>query len=267
MQLEPGLYPNISHADYHALEYVSNSYLGRLDKVPANVKVKQEESAAFRFGRAFHINVLEPKLFDSQITVEPEDIDKRTKAGKIEYAAWLETASGKTVISADENQTIQAMTMAVYNHPFAKTIILEGRSEMSVIWRDEKSGLMCRCRPDRIPDGDHGVIVDVKTAASADIHSFTSSCIKYGYGRQAGMYIEGLNAVCNSKVDAFVFIVVEKEEPYRVEVYTLEDMFIDWGRKEFHRLLEIEMECREKKFYPHYKHAEIRTIYLPNWAA
>ena len=137
---------------------------------------------------------------------------------------------------------------------------------MSVFWTDEKTGLPCKCRPDRIPAGDHGVILDLKSVRSADIHAFTSACMTYGYAREAGMYIEGFNAVSNAKVDAFVFICVEKEPPYRTEVYTLEDLFIEYGRKEFHRLINIEAECRKNDLWPHWKNQEIRNLYVPNYA-
>jgi hypothetical protein len=90
--------------------------------------------------------------------------------------------------------------------------------------------------------------------------------MSYGYAREAGMYIEGLNSVSNAKVDAFVFICQEKDPPYRVEVFTMEDMFIDYGKHEFHRLINIERDCRKKQFYPNWKFEEIKTLYLPNYA-
>jgi len=264
MPHEPGLYKQISHDDYHALEYVSNSYLGRLNKCPASSQVASEDTAAMQFGRAFHLCVLEPKLFEPQIAVFPDGIDRRTKDGKAAYADFLESSKGKTVISATDQQTIFNMALSIYNHPFAKTVILEGRSEMTVIWQDKQTGLMCKARPDRIPDGDHGVLLDLKSCTDASPDAFTRSVRKYGYDRQAGMYIEGYNAVCNGKVDAFIFIAVEKSEPYRVECYTLEDTWREFGRSEFHRLLEKELKCRENG-YPHYEDAGLQTLYQPNY--
>ena len=265
--MEPGIYPNISHKVYHEMaDIVSNSYLGRLNHCPASAKVPMEETAALTFGRAFHSFVLDgQESFDREFGVAPE-CDRRTKEGKAAYALFCEENGDKTVISQNDMNIIGEMYGALALHPIAAKLLPEGRSEMSVFWIDEKTALSCKCRPDRIPEGDHGVILDIKTVRSADIHAFTSACMTYGYAREAGLYIEGFNAVSSAKVDAFVFICQEKDPPYRVEVYTLEDMFIEYGRKEFHRLIGIEAECRNKGFWPHWKNEDIKTLYLPNYA-
>lgn len=265
--MEPGIYQNISHADYHAMtDIVSNSYLGRLDKCPAAAKVPMEETPALTFGRAFHSYVLDGQAsFERDFAIAP-DIDKRTKEGKAEWQLFCEVNAGRTIISMNDMTAIEEMFGAIAIHPFAGPLLQVGRSEMSVFWTDEDTGLPCKCRPDRIPDGEHGVILDLKSVRSADLHAFTSACMNFGYGREAGMYIEGMNAVSSSKVDAFIFICVEKDAPYRTEVYTLEDLFIDYGKKEFHRLIQIEAKCRKDGYYPNYKNDEIKTIYLPNWA-
>ena len=115
------------------------------------------------------------------------------------------------------------------------------------------------------------MIVDVKTTNDASPKAFLNTVIKYGYHRQAAIYIDGYNEVTNGKVDAFFFLVVEKTPPYRVECYTLEDMFINYGREEFHRLLRLEKECRENDFWPHWT-GDVRTgeslieLNLPQWA-
>jgi hypothetical protein len=262
-----GIYPNLSHEEYHAMvDVVSNSYLGRLDHCPAAARIPMPETPALAFGRAFHAYVLDgEESFNSTFAVAPV-ADRRTKEGKAIYEAFSKESVGKTVISPEDHETIQDMFSALATHPIAAKLLMEGRSEMSVFWTDETTKLPCKCRPDRIPDGDHGVILDLKTVRSASIHAFTSACMSYGYAREAGMYIEGLNAVTNAKVDAFVFICIEKEPPYRTEIYTLEDLFLEYGKQEFRRLITIEAECRKHDFWPHWKNEEIKTLYLPNYA-
>lgn len=265
--MEPGIYHNISHDEYHKMtDIISNSYLGRLDKCPAAAKVPQKETSAMIFGRAFHSFLLDgEESFQRGFAVLP-GMDRRTKEGKAAYASFCGESADKTIIDQENHEKIKAMYGAVAVHPMAGPLLLKGRSEMSIFWTDEETKLPCKCRPDRIPDGGHGVILDLKSVVSADIGAFTRQCITFGYGREAGIYIEGFNAVCSAKVDAFVFICVEKEEPYRTEVYTMEDLFIDYGKREFHRLLAIEAECRKTGIYPNWKNEGIRTLYLPNWA-
>jgi len=270
--MEQGVYPNITHTEYHEMkDVVSNSYLGRLDKCPAAAKVPMADTPALTFGRAFHSYILDglEGFTRSFIMVDPmptKPTKKSTEKTITSYTEWQKTLNGMTAISIEDYNTLGEMYGAIATHPTAAKLLMEGRSEMSVFWTDEKTGLDCKCRPDRIPDGDHGVILDLKSVRNADIYAFTRAVMEYGYAREAGMYLEGFNAVSNAKVDAFVFICVEKEPPFRAEVYTLEDLFIEHGKNEFRRLIEIEAECRKAGYWPNYKHSEIRQLYLPNWA-
>lgn len=264
-----GIFPDISHKEYHADgSAVSNSYLSRLAKCPANAKLKQDETPSLLFGRAVHAYILEgPEAFNSQFAVYPKSIDRRTKDGKQEYSAFLVDNKGKDIISEDDYGTITSMADSVIRHPFAVKLLCQGRSEQSVYWIDKETGIYCKCRPDRIPDGDHGVIVDLKTTADARPKQFLSSVMSYGYDRQAGMYLEGLNAVSSMKVDAFVFIAVEKTAPYMVACYTLSDQFLEYGKIKFHNMLHLEQMCRENDEWPSYQDAELQELEMPNWAA
>lgn len=82
--MKPGIYSDISNADYHGGEGVSNSMLNLLrDKSPMHLKALREASndnreptAAQRTGTAFHMLVLEPHLFEEQYVlplVLPDD--------------------------------------------------------------------------------------------------------------------------------------------------------------------------------------------------
>jgi exodeoxyribonuclease VIII len=258
-----GLYPNISHEEYHKIEAVSNSYLSRLSRCPAAAKVPQTETPAMLFGGAFHSLLLEGEVaFNERFVVAPQ-IDKRTKDGKAQWAALQEL--GKVVVSAEDYDLMTEMANAVIKHPFAIKCLAEGRSETSVFWNDPETGLYCKCRPDRIPDGDHGVIVDVKTTVSADKKAFAYTVNRLGYDRQAAFYIDGFNAVCSGSVDAFIFIAVEKEPPYKVACFTLSDGDISVGRMKYRDLIEREKGCREAGEWPHYDDEGLVELWMPNF--
>lgn len=93
--------------------------------------------------------------------------------------------------------------------------------------------------------------------------------VQYGYYRQAAWYIDGLNAAAGLSgdeiIDSMLFIVVEKEPPYRVECYLLSDDFVEFGRKECRRLLELEKQCRAKNEWPNYTSSVITEIAAPSW--
>lgn len=264
--IETGVYDGISSADYHGmLDYVSNSYLSKLNKCPAAAKIPQEDIPAFVFGRACHAYVLEGEaVFFKEFCVAPE-LNKRTNEGKALFAEFQAQNSGKDVITSDDYNKIIEISAAVSNHSFAKAVLADGKSEQSVFWTDAATGIKCKCRPDRIPSNGAGVLVDLKTTSDAGEYGFTRSVSSYGYARQAAFYLDGVNAATGSSFDAFVFVAVEKEAPFRVETYLLDEEFLAWGRYEYRRLLEVEMECRKDGNYPNYQTNELVTLYKPKY--
>jgi exodeoxyribonuclease VIII len=79
------------------------------------------------------------------------------------------------------------------------------------------------------------------------------------------MYLTGINEASGSRFDAFCFIAVSKDPPYQVEVYMLDDEFVDYGRSEYRRLLALELECRKRQEYPNYQNPGIVTLYKPGY--
>lgn len=264
--MREGLFADISAEEYHSITAVSNSYLQRLNRIPAAVKVEQEDSTAFLFGRAFHCLLLEgEEVFQSLFAIAP-DIDKRTKVGKDDCAVFCSENVGKGIITAEQYESMARMAFSVKGHPFAATVLFEGISEQSVFWTDKETGLYCKCRPDRVPHGGHGVILDIKTTRDATQRGFTRAAASYGYHRQAAFYIDGFNSVSETKVDAFIFIAVEKEPPYVVGCYTLSDIDLETARMQNHELKEKELWYREKNLWPNYESDGLIELNLPPWA-
>lgn len=268
--MEIGIHHNISHKDYHSwTDIVSNSYLGRLAKVPAAAKIPQDETEAMRFGRAFHCYVLEEENFLDEFVIPsefPTKPNRRSTQKTIDaYSEWAKGLNGKQAVTVDDYRTIQDMKEAVLTHPFAYQLLKEGISETTLIWKDEETGLLCKARPDRIPDGNKGVILDLKSTNNAAKNSFQSDCVKFGYAREGAIYLEGLARLTGALYTDLIFacIAVEKEPPYRCEVYTIEPDFLEWGYAEFHRLIQIEKKCRDANFWPHYNNAGADTLFKP----
>jgi len=264
--MKEGVFDNISAEEYHKVSAISNSYLHRLKKIPALAKIEQEDKDAFLLGRAFHCLLLEgQEMFYSLFAIAP-DVDKRTKNGKEDWAAFCAESVGKGILTTEQYESMAGMVKSVTDHPFAAKVLLEGKSEQSVFWTDKTTGMYCKCRPDRVPTGNHGVILDVKTTRDATQHGFTRSVAAYGYHRQAAFYLDGFNAASENKADAFIFIAVEKEPPYAVGCYTLSDADIDFGRMQNNELLEKEIWCREHQVWPNYESPNLIEINLPSWA-
>jgi exodeoxyribonuclease VIII len=107
--------------------------------------------------------------------------------------------------------------------------------------------------------------VDLKTTVNAHPEAFARDAFKYRYHCQAAFYSDAKQIVENlPQTPRFCFIVVEKEFPYAVAVYWLDDQSIDLGRRVYRKDLETYAWCREIDSWPGYD--EIRTLRLPRYA-
>ncbi|MFH1146841.1 MAG: PD-(D/E)XK nuclease-like domain-containing protein [Pseudomonadota bacterium] len=259
-----GVFENMPAAEYHKItDRISNSYLSRLNICPAAAKIKLEETPAMTFGRAFHSFILDGlAAFSRDVAIVPE-LNRRTNQGKADYEAFQKANEGKAIISQDDLAAIIEMDKAVKSHPLAKNLIGTGTNEVSVFWDDSFSGLPCKARSDKVPG--QNTLVDLKKTRGASAHSFQRSVIDYGYHRQSALYIDGMRKATGDNYDLFAFIAVEDSEPYRVEVYTLSQDFIEYGRQEYQRLINIESKCREKGEWPNFTSDNATEIELPKY--
>jgi len=71
-----------------------------------------------------------------------------------------------------------------------------------VYWADQRTGTQLRARLDWMYDPGTGqlIIVDYKTADSADPGKFGKACADYGYHQQHAHYQDGLAAVTGADV-------------------------------------------------------------------
>ncbi len=104
--------------EYHALERLSNSAIGSLQKSPAHFRAKDwsKPSKAMRIGSGVHTLVLEPHLASVLLPVAPV-VNKRTKAGKEEWAAWEAGLAQDAVrLAADERAIAHRAALAILNN-------------------------------------------------------------------------------------------------------------------------------------------------------
>ncbi|EPU3903460.1 exodeoxyribonuclease VIII, partial [Escherichia coli] len=209
--IEPGIYYGISNENYHAGPGVSKSQLDDIADTPAlylwrkNAPVDTTKTKTLDLGTAFHCRVLEPEEFSNRFIVAPE-FNRRTTAGKEEEKAFLmECAStGKTVITAEEGRKIELMYQSVMALPLGQWLVESaGHAESSIYWEDPETGILCRCRPDKIIPEFHW-IMDVKT--TADIQRFKTAYYDYRYHVQDAFYSDGYEAQFGV-LPTFVFLV------------------------------------------------------------
>ncbi|EFN6070707.1 exodeoxyribonuclease VIII, partial [Escherichia coli] len=242
--IEPGIYYGISNENYHAGPGVSKSQLDDIADTPAlylwrkNAPVDTTKTKTLDLGTAFHCRVLEPEEFSNRFIVAPE-FNRRTNAGKEEEKAFLmECAStGKTVITAEEGRKIELMYQSVMALPLGQWLVESaGHAESSIYWEDPETGILCRCRPDKIIPEFHW-IMDVKT--TADIQRFKTAYYDYRYHVQDAFYSDGYEAQFGVQ-PTFVFLVASTTVEcgrYPVEIFMMGEEAKLAGQQEYHRNL------------------------------
>jgi hypothetical protein len=257
---------------YHAHPAVSKSHLDLIARSPLHYwaryldpnRVAPEPSPQMRLGTALHTHVLELSRWDEEIAVAPSDINRRTKEGREQWAAFEASSVGKAVITADDAAQVMAMGRAVLRHPAAAMLLgLPGKAETTHMWTDASTGLECKCRPDWLTD-DGSIVVDLKTTKDASPRGFKQSIANFSYQKQAAWYLHGLEQATGRRPDQFIFICVESTAPYACAVYAADAEMIDRGHDQAMRDLAKLAVCKAADHWPSYSD-QIETISLPAW--
>ncbi|ENO4154263.1 exodeoxyribonuclease VIII [Salmonella enterica] len=266
--IQPGIYYDIPNEAYHAGPGVSKSQLDDIADTPAiylwrkNAPVDTEKTKTLDTGTAFHCRILEPEEFSKRFIIAPE-FNRRTSAGKEEEKTFLEECArtGRTVLTAEEGRKIELMYQSVMALPLGQWLVESaGYAESSVYWEDPETGILCRCRPDKIIPEFHW-IMDVKT--TADIQRFRTAYYDYRYHVQDAFYSDGYRAQFG-EIPTFVFLVASTTAEcgrYPVEIFMMGEDAKLAGQREYRRNLQTLAECLSNDEWP-----AIKTLSLPRWA-
>lgn len=261
------IHTNLSFDDYRKLYGLNQSKLGALKSCPLKFKWLLEnerpDTEAQKIGRAVHSAILEPDLFNEQFLSLPPDLDRRTAKGKELFEALKAGNQHRTLLkAADFNKAIEIATAVRSNSEVLR--LLEGAHvELSVDWVDPVTAVKCKARIDAYNE-DMAVVVDIKTTNDASPGGFPRKLCAYGYNRQAAWYIDALQAN-HEAARHFVFVAVEKDPPYAVGLYRLNDEAIKLSRAENDALLKKYAECQATDSWPGYTDG-IADIALPDYA-
>lgn len=251
----------MTNQEYHSkTKYISKSLLDLVHKSPAHYisyleGEKQEPTPAMIFGSLVHSVV----FAQNNYAVLPANIDRRTKEGKAIFDLFMHANKGTELIVTQE-QYDHALNIknAVYSHEKAALLLQQGQAEMSVFGKIEDFD--AKCRVDFL-NTKHNVIVDLKTTNSAAPDEFAKSVWNYRYHVQAAFYLD------LTKAERFFFIAVDKEKPFNVELYELDNEAIEKGRIEYKKDIETLKKCLDTgNWHGYTEDKKIHIISLPNWA-
>lgn len=216
---------------------------------------KRKQTKSMKFGTISHLLVLEPAEFRKKLVIQPHfgtsKIDKEKKA-----LWYLDQPKDAVVFESNEAgqkdyERFIGVVEAIANHEIARNIFKEGVSERSGYFRDPKTGILCKIRPDfmsTIADG--GLLPDFKTSNSIIYRDFQSSVETYCYYIQMAMYREGYKEITGAYPKASPWVVVENSEPYEVAVYEPDDGMLDVGQSWYRYCLDELFHCMKKQDFP-----------------
>jgi len=261
--MKPGIYDDLPADQYHADPAYSFSAIKQAMRSPAHLKAwltaPPEQTPAMRLGTLTHLAVLQPDLFASTTAVAPI-VDRRTKEGKSIWEQFQAQNTGKEIITNDEREQLTAMRDSVRIHPAASALLGEGTAEVSVFNQCAETGLPLKARMDWVREN---AIVDLKTTEDASPAGFAKSVSNYRYDLQAAHYRRMLKLQGRGDLP-FYLIAVEKEAPFAVAVYRLDEGDLTLADMQMQQQLRAIASCCEFNSWPAYSR-EVETLTLPKW--
>ena len=261
--IQPGIYPGIPNEAYHAGPGISKSGLWELHtKSPLHFPfAPREEKNFFDLGEAGHIAVLEPDQLEARVYRGPDD----RRGNKWTDAQEFCKIEGKVCLTSKDYDKALMIRDALHADATINSLVTSAAAqvEASGFWTDPETGLLCRCRPD-LYRPDLGLIVDLKTTTSAHPAKFARSVVDYGYHAQEAFYSDGWRAL-GQAVDAFVFIAVEKTDPFAFAIYELPPSIVTEGRTRIQSAMQVYAECKRTDTWPGYG-SGVQELQFPKWA-
>ncbi len=220
-----GLHRDVPIETYHADKAVSTTGIKRLLKSPRDYWKQSPLNKGYKFekktgalakGSVFHTLLLEPDLFRSRFLIL-EGQQSTKKAGCVGEGDYLSAVDAVNEIRS---------------RPNVSRLFTGGEAELTMVWRDKETGILCRCRHDYFISN-LGMTVDYKTIAELTERDIDRAIVRYGYYIQAAFYLDGMKALGLGDHQDFNLVFQESSFPHDVYATTICDETIDIGRKAY----------------------------------
>lgn len=277
--IEPGIYYDMPAEVYHAqhdwLSWSRMKYLlppSTPAHFKASLKAGEERKRHFDLGKVIHALVLgegDEFVVVQALDKAKEPYDARNydlvSAQRHRDAIYDE---GKVPILRHELDAAEKMAASVREHEIANVLLSNGKPEVSLFWVDPTTKVKCRARLDWLPEkvaGRRLIVPDLKSAVTAAPAEFAKAGANFAYYGQAMHYSDGIAALGLDKDPAFVFVVVEKADPYLVQVCQFADRDdLRIARAAVDHCRRLYAECLAADNWPGYGRG-INQLTLPAW--
>lgn len=239
-----GVFPHEPPEIYYArrLDVANNTGLKIIDtESPAHYRFwvtnpeadDEGETAALRFGKAYHMATLEPDVFRAVYSVLPQDAPRdmrrfrdakkpsdETLASIDWWDAWEDENAGRVMLTRTDYDLAVAMAASQRRLELKfgmvritlAELIDECLKEVTVYWIDEDTGILCKLRADMWSE-DLCFAGDLKSAMCASREAFSQAIHRHRYHVQHAHYSEGFRAA-GFPLKSFGLLPVEKKAPH-----------------------------------------------------
>jgi len=280
--MNTGIYRNMPFADYRAIKAVNWSSLKHMAESPrhylhALLHPKDQTPAQFA-GVLFHAALLEPERFAEQYTVRPDDMPTKpqdkwrtakkpsaeTLANIAAYDEFMARFAGVEFVKREQYEQAQAMAASVRNDPHTGPFFANAETELTIVWIDEATQLLCKGRIDVLSNID-GVtyLCDPKGTASTVARRFGNEANRMLYHCQLAHYAAGLRAL-GQTVDRVFLLACEFSGCYDPAAFELTPEQLELGEEIRAGLLSRLAECRMLGRWPG-RYAEPQQLEMPSY--
>jgi hypothetical protein len=210
---EEGIYYDVPAEVYRSWPYMNASVIkaGAKSMLEAHHARNGggDESASMAWGSLLHRFVLEGSgnivAFPGKVRRGKDFEEFKTRHGD----AWI--------ITGRELDGCNAAKDRIMEHGSASVLIGKACVEVSIVWRDELTSMMCKARLDGLCDT---CWFDYKTTRSIEAGQFYRQAYSLGWHLQMAHYRAGINQLTGKDLDVYI-IGQESKAPFDVRVFRI----------------------------------------------
>ena len=220
MSTQTGIFRDVPDAEYRDIEAHGSSVVKTAAMLSvAHAKIRTPDSPAMFKGRLAHCMVLEWTEVDDRYEQQLEGHGS-SKAVKEDKARIL--ANGKTPVTKSDWDLVEGACRSAHGDPTIDAILEIGAPEVTIVWKEKTTGLMCKARIDWLREH-RNEAYDLKTTSTfggASPTIWERNVPRYGLGIQAVHYLDGLSEV-TGQVWEWRWLALELTPPFATAIYQM----------------------------------------------
>lgn len=262
--------PSVSSSGLRTIQNTSprafwKTWAGNPDRYP-----EKEAGDSLNLGRAVHALVLGDEVFEDHFIWVPEDAPRRPTAAQIKaferdgrwsdaaapgaefWEAFDKKAAGRILLTPDQHEKIAYMAESLADNPHCVELLRSDLIEISMIWKDEATGIWVKSRPDCIPTNGAD-FSDLKTFSPRGANlrlAAQRSVTDYGYYMQMALAAMGAEATLGASADRCALVFLQTTEPYECLPIQIDPDTLYLGKVQMRQGLDTMARCLEANDWP-----------------